>query len=434
MSNILSDLIKSILILSFAISQTRYKDEIFSDVVKTEDVVYGNAPDIPFNFAFEFFTEDIDLTMDIYEGDGDTLTNRPVIIFMHSGAFFEGSHEADDMVSLSNTSARMGYVAVSIAYRLGYNVFSSYSAERAIYRGVQDLSAAVRYLREHHLDYRIDYNNIFIWGSSAGAFSGIHLSYMEEEDRMESTFVNNWGWDPDLGCIDCSGNDFNHDRKPKAVVGCWGGIFDLDWINEGDEIPLIMFHGVEDSIVQFNEGYPFTKAYLLPWLYGSNLVHNRLDSLNIDSELHAAEGMPHEYWGTFSGNWLEDGPNENFAIIKEEAYSFLYDILYPFQLEIVKDELAMPRAFALHQNYPNPFNPTTLIKYDLPEAKNVQVTIYDIMGRKVRTLVNEFQDIGYRTIQWNAADDYGRPVSAGMYIYTIQAGDFRQIKKMVLLK
>ena len=101
------------------------------------------------------------------------------------------------------------------------------------YRGLQDLSAAVRYLREHHTDYGIDYNNIYIWGSSAGAFSGIHLSYMEEEDRMASTFVNNFGWDPDLGCIDCSGNDFDHDSKPKAVIACWGGIFDLDWINEG---------------------------------------------------------------------------------------------------------------------------------------------------------------------------------------------------------
>ena len=109
----------------------------------------------------------------------------------------------------------MGYVAVSIAYRLNYNLFSTYSAERGIYRGLQDLSAAVRYLREHHSDYGIDYNNIFVWGSSAGAFSGIHLSYMEEEDRMESTFVNNWGWDPDLGCIDCSGNDFDHDRKQR---------------------------------------------------------------------------------------------------------------------------------------------------------------------------------------------------------------------------
>ena len=144
MINIFFQLIKLILMFSFIISQTRYKDEIFSEVIKTEDVVYGNAPDIPFNFAFEWFTADIDLTMDIYEADGDTLTNRPVIIFMHSGAFFEGSNEADDMVELSNSSAKMGYVAVSIAYRLGYNVFSSYSAERAIYRALQDVSAAVR--------------------------------------------------------------------------------------------------------------------------------------------------------------------------------------------------------------------------------------------------------------------------------------------------
>jgi len=98
------------------------------------------------------------------------------------------------------------------------------------------------------------------------------------------------------------------------------------------------------------------------------------------------------------------------------------------------DELAIPEVFALHQNYPNPFNPSTRIKYDLPEAENVQIMVYDIMGRKVRTLINEYQDIGYRTILWDATDDYGRAVSAGMYVYMIQAGDFRQVKKMVLLK
>ena len=543
MKNILFQSIKIILMFSFVISQTRYIDEIFSEVIKTEDVVYGNAPDIPFNFAFEWFTEDIDLTMDIYQGDGDTLTNRPVIIFMHSGAFFEGSKEADDMVALSISSAKMGYVAASISYRLGYNIFSSYSAERAIYRALQDVSAAVRYLREHHSDYGIDYNNIFIWGSSAGAFSGIHLSYMEEEDRMASTFVNNWGWDPDLGCIDCSGNDFDHDRKPRAVIACWGGILNLDWINEGDRIPVIMFHGVADSIVQFNEGFPFTNGYLLPWLYGSNLVFNKLSSLNIESELHAPENMPHEYWGTFSGDWLEDGPNENFAIIKEDAYSFLYDLIYtpqiqpltllsppdqeviditdgsgahafmwdnpnnidslnyklvfdgdleflqsqtinssfatiqindvieqmydlevgsltgswrieitnieseanenqngPFQITFINENIlnvldsSIPKNFSLKQNYPNPFNPITSINYNLPNDGLVKVTIYNMMGSIVKTLVNGFHNAGFKSVQWNATNNRNQPVSAGLYLYTIQAGEFRQTKKMVLLK
>ena len=94
----------------------------------------------------------------------------------------------------------------------------------------------------------------------------------------------------------------------------------------------------------------------------------------------------------------------------------------------------MPGNSALHQNYPNPFNPTTQIKYDLPEDAMVSITIYDIMGRSIKSLVNSQQTAGYRSIQWNATNNLGEPVSAGMYIYMIHAGDFRQTKKMVLLK
>jgi hypothetical protein len=97
-------------------------------------------------------------------------------------------------------------------------------------------------------------------------------------------------------------------------------------------------------------------------------------------------------------------------------------------------EKLIPEVFALHQNYPNPFNPTTQIRYDLPEDALVSITIYDIMGRSIMSLVNSQQTAGYRSIQWNATNNLGEPVSAGMYLYTIQAGKFRQTKKMVLLK
>ena len=90
--------------------------------------------------------------------------------------------------------------------------------------------------------------------------------------------------------------------------------------------------------------------------------------------------------------------------------------------------------FALHQNYPNPFNPTTQIRYDLPLDEYVTVIIYDVMGRKIKSLINTNQEAGYRSITWNATNDLGQPVSAGMYIYTIQAGEFKQTRKMVLLK
>jgi hypothetical protein len=94
----------------------------------------------------------------------------------------------------------------------------------------------------------------------------------------------------------------------------------------------------------------------------------------------------------------------------------------------------IPDVYALHQNYPNPFNPTTQVKYDLPEDAMVSITIYDIMGRSIKSLVNTTQSAGYRSIQWDATNNLGEPVSAGMYIYMIQAGGFRQNKKMVLLK
>ena len=96
--------------------------------------------------------------------------------------------------------------------------------------------------------------------------------------------------------------------------------------------------------------------------------------------------------------------------------------------------LPMPDEFSLYQNYPNPFNPVTQIKYDLPEDAMVSITIYDIMGRSIKSLVNSQQTAGYRSIQWDATNNLGEPVSAGMYIYMIQAGEFTKTKKMVLLK
>jgi len=210
-----------ILFIVFIYNQdTRFIDEVFDEVIITENIVYGNAPDLPFLFLFEWNTNDIDLHMDIYEPLGDTMENRPVIIFAHSGAFFIGSKDAQDMVELCKESARRGYVAISMEYRLGLNILSSYSGERAVYRGVQDGSAMIRYLREFHNSYNVDPEKIFFWGSSAGSFIGLHLAYIEDSERPLSTYGNDF--DPDLGCIDCEGNDFVYSNKPTAVISTWG--------------------------------------------------------------------------------------------------------------------------------------------------------------------------------------------------------------------
>jgi len=88
----------------------------------------------------------------------------------------------------------------------------------------------------------------------------------------------------------------------------------------------------------------------------------------------------------------------------------------------------------LHPAYPNPFNPSTTLRYDLPEKTTVNIIIYDMLGRQVKTVVNTTQEAGFKSVIWDATNSQGKSVSAGVYFYQIQVGGFVQTRKMVLLK
>jgi len=122
----------------------------------------------------------------------------------------------------------------------------------------------------------------------------------------------------------------------------------------------------------------------------------------------------HNSWSVQSTAWTYDW--STFCALNTDVFSLV------------------PDNFVLHKNHPNPFNPVTTLRYDLPENALVNIAIYDMMGRQVSTLVSSQQNAGFKLVQWNATNDKGSPVSAGLYLYTIQAGDFRQTKKMVFLK
>jgi len=181
-------------------------------------------------------------------------------------------------------------------------------------------------------------------------------------------------------------------------------------------------------------------------------------ALNLDGKFHLYEveptgaGAEQQTINLFS---IELDNYENDLVIYLDFYDQTYDcsagndlsnpgwfpINWPAQiwhysipnLSLVENN-SLPNKFILHQNYPNPFNPTTSLRYDLPENNLVNITIYDMLGRKVKTLINQTQDAGYKSIIWNTTDDYGKPVSAGIYLYQIQAGEYISTKKMVLLK
>jgi|TARA_B100001146_G_scaffold93662_1_gene82992 hypothetical protein len=102
--------------------------------------------------------------------------------------------------------------------------------------------------------------------------------------------------------------------------------------------------------------------------------------------------------------------------------------------QVLTIEKQVPISYALYNAYPNPFNPVTTLHYVLPEDAMVNITIYNMMGRIVKSMVNSEQNAGYKLVQWNATNDASQPVGAGLYLYSMQAGEFRKTKKMVLLK
>jgi len=145
------------------------------------------------------------------------------------------------------------------------------------------------------------------------------------------------------------------------------------------------------------------------------MVFTTTDSFYVDHE--GTQGL-YEYWITA----VDSAGNESDA--SDIAAAVLSS----------SEQVTVPTVFALEQNYPNPFNPSTQIRYAIPEQSMVTISVYDMMGRKVRTLIQGNISAGYHTTVWNATNDKGLPVGAGMYIYTIRAGTYNQMKKMVLLK
>jgi len=101
----------------------------------------------------------------------------------------------------------------------------------------------------------------------------------------------------------------------------------------------------------------------------------------------------------------------------------------------ISDNISIsPEKHILYQNYPNPFNPNTTLSYTLSQAGFVNITIYDMAGNTIKTITNGSQNAGLKKVDWNATNDNNEPVSAGLYIYKMQANEFTKTMKMLLLK
>lgn len=302
----------------------RYEAEIFSQLDIQRNVVYGTAPQLTPVYLGENVTFQRNLDMDIFQPAGDTLALRPLMLWAFGGAFIIGSKEAGDMQTMCERFARRGFVTASINYRLGMNLTNPNSAERAVFRCTQDLSAAVRYFKEFAQQYRIDTNQIFVGGNSAGSIGAVHLAYVDDVDRPASTYGQGGlvPW-PDLGCKDCTGNNYPHSSNVRAVINCWGAIGDTSWIKPNNLKPIISIHGDADNIVPYGVGAPFSADLVMPTTYGSSVIHPRIQNLGGYSEFIPLPGAGHVPWG------IPGVPTALFDPLYDSIANFTVRVLEP---------------------------------------------------------------------------------------------------------
>jgi hypothetical protein len=160
---------------------------------------------------------------------------------------------------------------------------------------------------------------------------------------------------------------------------------------------------------------------------GYSRFQNRATGLYLDGMGRTSNGSDLGQWGN------SNSYNQQWAVTTVSSKAAT-----PNEGDLVETTEQQPATFALHQNYPNPFNPETKISYQLAEAGKVKLEIFDMLGRRIRTLVDGDAPAGFYDVHWNAADDFGNRVPSGVYLYTIKvtagATVFSDSRKMLLVK
>ena len=306
-------------------SGDRYKDEIFSEVQVTSNILYGGN----YNPNIWGQNEWQNLYLDIYEPVGDDLENRPLVFFLFGGSFVAGSKTNGDIVELCTRFAKMGYVASAIDYRLTSDLIwfpNSETAYRATAKGIHDLKGAIRWFRmndELYNEYRIDLERIYAGGVSAGAIVAVNAAYLDQESEIPSSLVNYIN--ENGGLTGNSGNP-EYDSNFHGVINLCGAVGNNEWIITGD-IPIVSIHGTEDTIVPYGEGL-ITLFGLNMEVFGSFIINETMLELGNNSALYTFVGEDHNPFN-----------NSDVAmdITVEFARDFMKDIVCPNSEEFLGD-------------------------------------------------------------------------------------------------
>ena len=345
--------------LIFAQCNGRYQTEIFSSVAVNE-VNYSDV-----------YTDN-EHKMDIYTANGDTVTNRPVILYMHGGSFLGGNKSEIDCVDFCENFAKKGYVTASANYRLALDPqsFTLYQEEQytTVLKVVSDIKGAIRYFRKSIVNgnpYGIDGNAIFIGGYSAGAVAAIHSSYIDSISDLPISITytdlltgQTVDFNPqDLvstigGNLEGDAGNYGFSSEVSGVVSFAGGINDINWIDISDE-PIVSCQGDADQTVNYNCG-PGLNIPTVFTLCGAAEIHPKANIEGLTNDYLVFSGEGHE--------WCSAGNSSSLFL---QALDFTSAFLFPLL----------------------PCNNTTSISEENTRNKQL-IRTTDILGRNANTINN----------------------------------------------
>lgn len=351
--------VKKIILIMFVFiglkgeAQTRYIDDTYFSTVQIDSV-------IPFGSSLTYTLTTQTLYLDVYQPPvSDTVSARPLIIWIHGGGYTSGSRTDDHIVLWCNEFARRGYVSASIDYRLG--IGNPDGKLKAIYRSVQDAKAAIRFFRANPSLYKIDVNKIVLAGSSVGAFTAIHTAYWDTDELPSAIDTL------DLGNLEGGSGNSGYPSHPNAVVNFWGAIKDTTWIDTGEPM-IVSCAGTLDSVV-----YPESHTWSSGDEHGSIVIDRVAKSKNIADTLRMFIGAKHTLAGL--------GTGADQVARWDTATTLVADFLY-CNLISTCDVTGLIEGNATEELslYPNPAHSTIVIT-SVNKWMGNEYEITDVLGR-----------------------------------------------------
>ncbi|MCH1576638.1 MAG: alpha/beta hydrolase fold domain-containing protein [Flavobacteriales bacterium] len=346
----------------------------FENVSVSEDHVYGSN--------LSALGVDTELVFDFYEAVGNVEDERPLLIMAHGGFFLTGSNNGLEVVPLCEDFARMGYAVASISYRLG--IAPSFDLEneliQAVWRGVHDSRAAVRYFRksveEEGNPWGIDADRIFIGGVSAGGFVALHHAYVDQDAEIPSNIDQG---QPGMGGgLEGDSGNPGYSSDVAGVFNICGALRDADWIAPGDA-PLVSVHGTADGTVPYGTDMVSLLGFPVIEVDGSASIHDHAEDIGLTHCFGSIEG---------GGHVAHLGNNDNYDLTLSTIAGALSSWIcgsYVSQCgEYDYTSSVAALASPLVQMYPNPtFNNRVTLAHENGTSGFWEVQCLDAQGREV---------------------------------------------------